>query len=172
MGMDIYGVNPTKEEGKYFRNNVWWGRPLAEFIQVTYPNIANKCEHWQTNDGDGLAESDVKTLAERLEQDLVVGRVREYEESRQLELASLDREPCQWCNSTGIRTDHVGVSMGFPKEALPTETAILVGRTHGTCNACEGIGTKENWELNYCFTEENVAEFLTFLKSCGGFTIC
>ena len=172
MGMDLFGIKPTEKEGEHFRNNVWWWRPLAEFVQINYSDIADKCKCWQTNDGDGLDEDDAKKLAERIEQDLVVGRVRLYEEARQIALASLDREPCKWCNSTGIRTDQTGVDMGFPTEALPAETAILTGRTHGTCNACGGIGTTEHWELSYRFNEENVAEFLTFLKSCGGFQIC
>ena len=27
MGMDVYGLEPRKEKGEYFRNNVWWWRP-------------------------------------------------------------------------------------------------------------------------------------------------
>jgi len=32
MGFDIYGSSPKSEKGKYFRNSVWWWRPLAEFV--------------------------------------------------------------------------------------------------------------------------------------------
>jgi hypothetical protein len=29
MGMDVYGKEPKSDKGEYFRNNVWWWRPLA-----------------------------------------------------------------------------------------------------------------------------------------------
>ena len=31
MGMDVYGREPEKELGKYFRSNVWWWRPLWNY---------------------------------------------------------------------------------------------------------------------------------------------
>ena len=31
MGMDVYGIAPTSERGEYFRNNVWWWRPLWDY---------------------------------------------------------------------------------------------------------------------------------------------
>jgi hypothetical protein len=34
MGMDVYG-----ESGNYFRNNVWWWRPLANYCQAIAPHI-------------------------------------------------------------------------------------------------------------------------------------
>ena len=55
MGFDIFGVNPTTEEGKYFRNTVWWWHPLAGYILDVAPKeIISKCTYWNSNDGDGL----------------------------------------------------------------------------------------------------------------------
>jgi hypothetical protein len=55
MGFDIIGTNATTKEGKYFRNNVWWWRPLAIYIKFVAPEkLYNKCRNWQSNDGDGL----------------------------------------------------------------------------------------------------------------------
>lgn len=34
MGMDVSGINPTTEAGKYFRANVWSWRPLASLIRL------------------------------------------------------------------------------------------------------------------------------------------
>lgn len=104
--------------------------------------------------------------------DLVLGRVTEYEQARMIALSNLEREACPHCNATGIRTDLIGKEMKMDTKELPAEIAILTGRTHGTCNACEGIGTMENWEMHYVFSQENVKEFSTFLKLCGGFKIC
>ena len=40
MGMDVYGENPKNEKGEYFRNNVWWWRPLGDFVCSNYEEIA------------------------------------------------------------------------------------------------------------------------------------
>ena len=36
MGMDVYGRRPKSERGEYFRNNIWWWHPLADFILNHY----------------------------------------------------------------------------------------------------------------------------------------
>ena len=58
MGMDLSGRKPTTEQGEYFCNNVWWWHPLAIYICEVAPEIADHCEYWQTNDGDGLNAED------------------------------------------------------------------------------------------------------------------
>jgi hypothetical protein len=175
MGMDVYGNSPTTQNGEYFRNNVWWWRPLADYILSQHGEIAtNGCseEYWHSNSGGGLNEEGAKALAMALRHDLETGRVAEYERKYNEYLASLDREECDLCNATGIRTDAVGVEMGMPTKELSPETQILTGRTHGWCNACDGVGTKEHWAMGYPFSQDNVREFAEFLEGCGGFQIC
>ena len=53
MGFDLYG-NSKNKKGEYFRNNVWWWRPLWAFCYENY-EIARKVENGHSNDGDGLA---------------------------------------------------------------------------------------------------------------------
>jgi hypothetical protein len=79
MGMDVIGVNPKSEKGSYFRNNVWWWRPLADFCLNQHPDIAEKCEYWHTNDGDGLDEEDSVLLAQALREDIKSGLAGEFE---------------------------------------------------------------------------------------------
>lgn len=172
MGMDVLGVNPKNEKGSYFRNNVWWWRPLADFILENYPDIAENCECWHTNDGDGLDESSSASLATRIKQDIALGYIAEYAKTYNEWRASLPREACNLCECTGIRTDEVGVENGMPERELDEETKVLVGRSHGFCNGCRGVGTKESWLAGYPFDEDNVAEFAEFLENCGGFQIC
>lgn len=172
MGMDVIGVNPKSEKGSYFRNNVWWWRPLADFCLNRHPDIAEKCEYWHTNDGDGLDEEDSVLLAEALREDIRSGLAGEYERNYNEWRASLPREACELCDCTGIRTDKVGVENGMPEKELSAEIQILVGRTHGWCNACDGVGTRESFASGYPFSVENVQEFADFLSDCGGFQIC
>jgi hypothetical protein len=56
MGTDVIGRKPTSEAGAYFGLNVWSWRPLAEYCLKMAPDIAGRCTHWQSNDGDGLTE--------------------------------------------------------------------------------------------------------------------
>jgi hypothetical protein len=46
MGMDVYGKKPTTEEGKYFRNNIWFWGMLAEYIYEVAPTIATGFVIW------------------------------------------------------------------------------------------------------------------------------
>lgn len=172
MGMDVYGKNPTTEVGSYFRANVWYWHPLWEYCERAFPEYAGKVEHGHSNDGDGLDAGDSKALAGAIRESLTNGNAQAYAEERNAYLASLERPTCELCEGTGIRSDKVGVDNGMPTKELAPEQAIILGRTHGWCNACNGDGDKDAWETNYPFDLEVLAEFADFLDECGGFEIC
>lgn len=172
MGMDVFGKNPTSEKGSYFRNNVWFWRPLWGYCQELHADLCDKVEYGHSNDGDGLDADDARILGERLLADIANGVTAEYERKHNEYIASFPRTDCGFCGATGIRTDDVGVEHGMPTKELPNEIAILVGRTHGYCNACGGEGKQDPWIANYPFTVDNVREFAEFLLDCGGFEIC
>ena len=69
MGMDVFAKKPKDdtEQSRYFRNNVWWWRPLADYCQRVAPDVCSHCEHWQSNDGDGLNDSQSLELADALQ---------------------------------------------------------------------------------------------------------
>ncbi len=171
MGMDVYGTNPTSKEGEYFRNNVWWWRPLAEYILENHAEIVKSCTAWHTNDGDGLGELDCLTLAKALQEDISSGRMAEWETKYNEWRASLPREDCDYCNKTGIRTDDIGIKNAMHDKELDPEVQILTGRTHGSCNACSGVGTRPSFLSHYPFSIENMKSFIKFLEDCGGFRI-
>jgi len=150
MGMDVYGNRPKNETGEYFRNNVWWWRPLWDYCLDNYPSIAGKVEHGHSNDGDGLGASDAKKLAILLKRDIDSGKVSEYAQKRQAELDSLPLEDCEHCSATGIRNDKY---------------------VQGKCNGCQGTGKIKNWLTHYPFDVENISNFQIFLDNCGGFKI-
>lgn len=171
MGMDVYGQNPSTEKGEYFRNNVWWWRPLWDYCESVAPHLCEDISG-HTNDGDGLDEISAQELATILLAELANGNTLVYQQKYNEYRASLPREECDLCGSTGIRTDGIGVEMGQPTKELPVEVQILTGRTHGWCNGCNGVGTRESWLASYPFSVDNVAEFAEFLSGCGGFAIC
>lgn len=171
MGMDVIGKNANSEKGEYFRNNVWWWRPLWDYCQNLHGDIVASVEYGHSNDGDGLNADDAYALGRALEQDIVSGVTAEYEREYNKHLASLPMKDCEYCGATGIRTDDVGTKHGMPTKELEPEVAILVGRTHGYCNGCRGEGKVEHFLTNYGFSVENVQEFAGFLLDCGGFEI-
>lgn len=171
MGMDVIGVSPRTESGEYFRNNVWWWRPLWDYCCEVAPDLCEGVSgHY--NDGDGLDDSGATELSTILFDEIESGRTEEYETVYRKYIASLPRKDCNFCEGTGIRTDEVGRDMGQPTRELEPEIQIITGRTHGWCNACRGEGKVDSWEANYPFSVENVKEFATFLSGSGGFQIC
>jgi len=174
MGMDVYGKQPNSERGEYFRNNVWWWRPLWDYCVSVAPEVIGEetAEHGHYNDGAGLDADDALILADILRNELESGRTAEWERSNAEWRASLPREACSLCDCTGIRTDNIGIEHGMPEKELSPEIQILTGRTHGWCNACQGVGTVESWLSHYPFSTDNVREFAEFCAESGGFTIC
>ena len=168
MGMDVYGVT----NDAYFRNNVWWWRPLWEYCVELYGDRMPDGGDWgHYNDGQGLDGNQANELADVLQAEIDSGRTAEYETNYRQRLADLPMTPCSFCNSTGIRTDAIGVEHGMPDKELSEATAIMVGRTHGTCNACGGMGKTASFQANYPFSVENVQEFVDFLRRSGGFEV-
>lgn len=170
MGMDVVGKRPTSDEGEYFRNNVWWWHPLWEYCETLMPELCEEISG-HTNDGQGLTEDGAGALAASLRWAVDSGHTAEYERARNEMLSKLPRESCRYCEGTGIRTDEVGKSAGMPDAVLAEEVAIVLGRTHGTCNACQGEGVVDSPATWYHFSTENVEEFIDFLEACGGFEI-
>lgn len=183
MGMDVYGLNPSNASGEYFRANVWRWRPLAEMCIYFAPQICKKCAGWYVNDGQGLDAEDASELAAILERDIEQGLVGGYIERRQQALDKLPEQACEFCNGTGIRTDEVGVSAGFPTAVLHADR-LAFGRfadnpeAHprfgqvGYCNGCTGAGTNPDPRTLYTLDMDKVQAWVAFLKYCGGFKIC
>ena len=151
MGMDVYGENPKGEKGDYFRNNVWWWRPLWQYCHSSAPELIDedKFVSGTTNDGAGLNAMKAAKLGVKLLTLVEDGSCATYKRERELWLESLEDEVCDNCN---------GNNRGNFKKK--------------DCLACKGKGTRENWNKHYPFDIENVKEFAEFCIESGGFKIC
>ena len=155
MGMDVYGKKPSSEKGKYFRNNVWWWRPLWNYCCDISPSLAGKVKKGHFNDGDGLDAKKSKMLAIILQEEIDSGRTAKFEKKYTAELKSIPDEACNICGGTG-------------KRRTPPEC----GPGNEPCNGCKSTGKQRPTIALYPFSEENVKEFVGFLHDCGGFEIC
>ena len=152
--MDVYGKNPKHQSGEYFRNNVWYWRPLANYVCDIAPDITQHCKQWQSNDGDGLNETRSIQLAKKIWEDIKSGTASVYEQAYRNKMNSMPDETCRVCKGTGFRKD----LPGYGGESKP-------------CNGCDQTGKVRPIDTEYPFELSNVKEFANFLENCGGFEI-
>jgi hypothetical protein len=173
MGFDVIGKNPTSEVGSYFRNNVWWWHPLADYCIRVAPDICAKCTYWHSNDGDGLGLCDSVKLADALDAEIASGACARFSRVYAKAQKALPRETCSFCGGSGIRTDAVGIEGGWPDRIVTVEKGDEPNNPRagqkGSCNSCKGWGTRKSF--SYPFSVENVREFSKFLRDSGGFEI-
>jgi hypothetical protein len=154
MAMDVRGKNPADPKGVCFRNNIWWWHPLAQYCCEIAPDVTAHCQHWHSNDYDGLNATDSCTLAEALQRELDCGRTAAYAEIRDAELKALPDEPCDVCGGTG-------------KRLAPPD----FGAGDEPCRQCNETGRIRPLATGFFFSPTNVEEFVEFLRHCGGFVI-
>jgi hypothetical protein len=151
MGMDVAGKRPRSEAGKYFCKNLWSWSPLAYCCAVA-PEITQACKYWQSNDGDGLDDVGAIALANTLEREIRSDRTALYEKAQ----AAVAKILCNLCAGSGIRFQLV--------RAISNDGGI-------PCNRCQGDGYVTPIHTQSPFSAENVKEFVTFLRECGGLEI-
>ena len=137
--MDVYGTAPVSDTGRYFRNNVWWWRPLWDYCSYVAPHLTAGVQG-DTNDGDGLDKEGAEALSRFLLTSLSDGTCDEYEANRNREIAELPNEDCNLCDKTGIRTDNIGKEMNMDTKVLPEDKAIMLGRDTGCAMDATGWG--------------------------------
>lgn len=150
MGFDVYGLRAKSEKGEYFRNNIWWWRPLATYVltRVTIPEHDE--QQWQMNGGYEVSGSSALLIAEKLDELIAKGETATYAKEYANWQADLPLVLCYICKGAGKRLDAV---------------------VEAQCNACQGKGKVKNWATNYPFDIENVEEFAKFCRESGGFEI-
>jgi len=165
MGMDVYGLKPKTEKGKYFRNNVWWWHPLWSYCCHTCPELANKVESGHDNSGDGLNAVDSRRLGFIIQESVASGAAQEYVIEYDKDTTSLPDEQCHCTKESLMDLFTVSGTVPFPKASGNKDP-------NPECYACQGTGMQPNWNKNYHINVENIEKFAEFLIDCGGFEIC
>jgi len=153
MGFDLFGMNPKNKKGEYFRNNVWWWRPLWNYICTVCENTLtdSDCREGEFNNGYSISENKGQRIANRLALLVKNGDTQRYSVRYARKLKKLPDEECEFCKGTGKRNDEY---------------------VQGTCNACSGKGKVRPFVTNYPFSVANVRNFIDFCENSGGFRIC
>jgi hypothetical protein len=152
MGMDVYGEKPSNPKGEYFRNNVWYWRPLWDYVYDQCSDFLSEEDHvaGHYNDAYLIIAEKAEKISLRLRALCASGQVLDAERAYQRQMKIIPDETCKVCKGTGKRTD-MEVASG--------------------CNACGGKGIRRPIETWYCFDAENVLKFAEFCEASGGFRI-
>ena len=137
--------------GVYFRNNVWWWRPLWQFVCERFDDVLTEqdMERGCYNDGHEITADKAMQIGIDLTCMLEDGRIQAYSDRYKAELDAMPQVTCSVCN----------------------------GNNHGNrkkkdCKACNQTGLVDDWACSYPFDVENVRAFANFCLESGGFTIC
>ena len=152
--------------GVYFRNNVWWWRPLADLVIKLCKLLDEKQkDHLHDNGGYEYNEATANYIADTLEAFVKspVAKRSEIEHRKEMKKA--------W-----LHNKKVNVKL----KALEIEAIARTGNKKiAPCDYPKDLNAK--WDSiygerdhtdSYPFTLKNVKEFIKFLRECGGFTVC
>ena len=170
--MDDYeDVNP----GQYFRNNVWWWRPLWNYCYAVADDIIEgnlQIKEYETNDdgetddenyrwvkakyddghgnsGAGLNDKYAKLLGNRLMECIADGSTIKYQAEYIQWQDDLPDDDCMRCSNN---------NRGNNKKK--------------ECTNCNKTGKTKSFDSHYPFDVDNVERFARFCLESGGFEIC
>ena len=160
MGVDISGRKPKTEVGDYFHSN-WWGwRPINAICEIAAYDSKLKIDfsYWGSNDGKGLrTQKQCDKLADAIEL-LISNNYNEY-------LTEDD--------------DRIYIVMGSWCEAgtgrfIPSKDSLSLNEQYEYGDILYAPVVAENGvmvESSYSTSLGRLKQWITFLRSCGGFKI-
>ena len=139
--------------GTYFRNNVWYSRPLWDYVCFACDDILDEedANAGHSNSGHQIDEKKAELIAAKLKVLIENGDVSFFATERQKALDDMPDVECEICNGTGLRKDM---------------------KIDNGCNGCQGKGARRPFNTQYPFDIDNVKEFAKFCEQSGGFEIC
>ena len=162
MGFDLMSTgNHKTKKGEYYRNNVWWWRPLAQYI-IEHTNCISKedAERWSYNDGHEVSEQEAKAIANQLKHLIKTGHTKKYANDYERE-----RKKAEDFNKK-VQKELEAFEKKVGKDKAPNDYFKEDKKKWNS------IYDKKSWGANYPFTVNNVAEFIEFAEDSRGFRIC
>jgi len=157
--------NYTSQSGTYFRNNVWWWRPLADYV-LEYTKVIpeDRKECWGYNDCCIINQKEAEMISQQLDHLIKTGHTKKFEKDYEIERKKLEKHNDKvekqleaFCKSVEkkLRTTNLAPNQ-FPENDK---------------KKWDSIYKRKKWGASYPFSVANVKEFSDFCKNCGGFTI-
>jgi len=166
---EYFDIKEQYEEdnpGYYFRNNVWWWRPVWEFVCHHCSDFLDDEDMARGHDNSGheISENKAVKIGGKLSELLADGTVDFHDREHRLsyerakanneevekELDALRKEVKEQCGENIV-------PMNYPGEMK---------------EKYEKIYAKRDWDGHYPFHKENIKDFAVFCLNSGGFEIC
>lgn len=175
--------------GDYFRANVWYWRPLWEYVCIHCKGIVTEkdVKSGGYNDGHKISKTKSKRIAARLRRIEKNGLMNAYINDREEYLNALPDEWCEVCDGKGTRDgwegwetkdkwlkhhDELSSPLNDSQMFPPGKVSYEWAKECKGCNGCKGTGRKKNFQCSYGLCKEYIQEFMVFCEKSGGFEIC
>ena len=153
--------------GNYFRNNVWWWRPLWTFTCdhcadfLTEDDMNGGCY----NDSYIITEDKAVAIAERLYEALKEPETQEYLDNhmKAMEKAKKHNEMIEQEKKA---LDEIAVAITGDKNVAPIDYPKDLKKKF------DELMKKRDWASSYPINRENIENFARFAEQSGGFSIC
>jgi hypothetical protein len=155
----------TSQSGTYFRNNVWWWRPLADYVlRFTKVIPENEHEHWGYNDCYEVSQENAEMIGQQLDHLIKSGHCKAYADKFEKQRLKIEKQNDKIEKQLDKFCKSVEKKLGKTNLA-PNEFPDQYKRKW------DQLYDKKNFNGNYPFSVDNVKEFSEFCKNSGGFTI-
>jgi len=164
--VEAVGTFEETNKGVYFRNNVWWWRPLAEYVCEHTGVVDDKDKaSWQCNDGHKVSEEEAEQIANQLEHLIKTGHTQEHSNQIQetVKNAEVKNKKLQALFDALAKK---AIEETGNKDIAPSEYPEYFKEEW------EKLWKKRDNRANYPFSVGNVKEFIEFARNSGGFEIC
>ena len=152
--------------GAYFRNNVWWWRPLWNFVCNTCDDFLTDkdMDFGHSNDNHFINKSKSLKIAKKLQSfvdDGTVDKVQKINEKIREESKKKNHE-------LQVKIDELNdkVIKETGKELAPIDYPNKYKKQW------DKLYAQRDWDASYPFHKDNVVNFIQFCKESGGFYIC
>ena len=152
--------------GIYFRNNVWWWRPLANLVEHLCFFLNDKQKsHLHSNDGYEYDEATALKIAKTLEE-FVKSDVAKRTEAKHKEMMAKATAHNKKVDLKMKALKMDAIAQTGNKEIAPRDYPKALNKKW------DKIYKEYDNGAHYPFEVKNVKEFIQFLRQCGGFTVC
>ena len=153
--------------GNYFRNNVWWWRPLWTFTCdhcadfLTEDDMNGGCY----NDSYIITEDKAVAIAERLYEALKEPETQEYLDNH-MKVMEKAKKHNEMIEQEKKALDEIAVAITGDKNVAPIDYPKDLKKKF------DELMKKRDWASSYPINRENIENFARFAEQSGGFSIC
>lgn len=152
--------------GSYFRNNVWWWRPLWNFICITCDDILSQkqMDSGGYNDGVKIYKTKAKKLAIRIKKLDADGTIQKYEDEymSEIKIAIAHNKKVDKVMKKFEKTMEIKYGEKLPSSKYTDKEDR---------DTWSDLYDTRMFQASYPFSRKNVMDFGIFCEQSGGFEI-